>query len=385
MTRYRSLTTIQQFTRVSRVILSCIPWLLMFVLGRPIATNVHFPHATSPLFWAAAGLYLAQAVVATAALASLRRPPIAVTASVTIMCAGQLMAVAYGADDARWIEPEGAALTGVVMVIPLACVWAAERWPASTACGVLACIACVAIAPSNWRICLAGIVAVWGSAALGVHSTLWSLSVMRRLDTARQIEADLAVAEERLRIARDLHDVIGRNLVTIALKSELGARLAKDSPESREELLEIQRIARESQDEVRQVVRGTHSTDLATELHGASSVLESAGINCRIHHVAAHSALPPAERAALGWVIREGVTNVIRHSQARVCTIHITPDENCLTVEITNDCPLEAANPNGTGLKGLAHRVGAVGGTVTHGLGPEGVYHLTVVFPYDKD
>ncbi|MEV6795383.1 histidine kinase [Streptomyces sp. NPDC051320] len=378
-------TPIQQFTLVSRVVLCCVPWLLIFVLGRPIITHLSVPHSAVPLAWGTGVLYLAQAVTATVALASLRRPPVVVTASVTLMCAGQLVAVAYAAGPADWLQPVGAAFTGAVAVIPLASVWATERWPASTACAVAACVACIAVAPSTWKICVVAAVAVWGAAGLGVHSSLWSLSVMRRLDAARQTESSLAVAEERLRIARDVHDVLGRNLAIIAFKSELGARLSESVPRAHAEMTEIQRIARESQEEVRDVVRGSHSTDLTTELDGAAAVLESAGIACRVHRNTVDMNLTLDKHVALGWVIREGVTNVIRHSRARTCTIRITSGRGRLTVAITNDRPMEATGKGGTGLAGLAHRISTLGGTVSHGAGPKDTYRLTAVVPHRKD
>ncbi|MFF6995477.1 sensor histidine kinase [Streptomyces sp. NPDC008313] len=386
MRHSRSLSPVQQFTRVSRVVLCCVPWLLIFVLGRPIVTHLSVPHSAVPLVWGAGVLYLAQAVTATVALASLRRPPIAVTASVTLMCAGQLVAIAYAAGPAGWLRPVGAAFTGAVAVIPLASVWATERWPASLACGVAAGVACVTIEPSVWKISVVATVAVWGAAGLGVHSSLWSLAVMRRLDAARQTESRLAVAEERLRIARDVHDVLGRNLAIIAFKSELGARLTESNPGAHAELTEIQHITRESQREVRDVVRGSHTTDLATELDGAAAVLESAGIACRVHHNTVDTHLGVDKHVALGWVIREGVTNVIRHSRARSCTIRITAAGGRLTMVITNDRPLEKVpRTGGTGLAGLTHRIGALGGTVTHGAGPKDTYRLTAVIPYCKD
>lgn len=111
----------------------------------------------------------------------------------------------------------------------------------------------------------------------------WLLTTVHELDRARELQAQLAVAEERLRFGRDLHDVMGRNLAVIALKSELAVQLARrERPEAVDQMIEVQRIARESQREVRDVVRGYREADLAVELEGARGVLSAAGMDCRV-------------------------------------------------------------------------------------------------------
>ncbi|MEV5442420.1 histidine kinase [Streptomyces sp. NPDC052644] len=151
----------------------------------------------------------------------------------------------------------------------------------------------------------------------------WLLRAVWELDAAHRLQARLAVAEERLRFARDLHDVMGRNLSVIALKSELAVQLARRGAADRAvaEMGEVQRIARDSQREVREVVRGYREADLHTELDGARGVLQAAGIRCRIDLRDA-AELPAAAQSALAWVVREATTNVLRHSDARHC--HVT-------------------------------------------------------------
>ncbi|MZE81873.1 histidine kinase [Streptomyces sp. SID5475] len=158
-----------------------------------------------------------------------------------------------------------------------------------------------------------------------VRCSVWMLAVMYELEESRTVQARLAVAEERLRFARDMHDVMGRNLAVIALKSELAAQLTRrGSAAAVDQMVEVQRIAQESQREVREVVRGYREADLHTELVGAGAVLRSAGIDCRIddRHP---GGLSPAARSALGWVVREGTTNVLRHAEARSCAIRVRP------------------------------------------------------------
>ncbi|MEU4255646.1 histidine kinase [Streptomyces fradiae] len=156
----------------------------------------------------------------------------------------------------------------------------------------------------------------------------WLLRAVWELDAAHRLQARLAVAEERLRFARDLHDVMGRNLSVIALKSELAAQLSRRGAADRAvaEMGEVQRIARESQREVREVVRGYREADLHTELEGARGVLAAAGIRCRVDLRDAEAELPAAAQSALAWVVREATTNVLRHSDARHCRVTVAID-----------------------------------------------------------
>src|SRR5690606_41188111 len=133
---------------------------------------------------------------------------------------------------------------------------------------------------------------------------------------------------------RDLHDVLGRNLAVIALKSELAVQLARRGrPEAVEQTIEVQRIAQESQREVREVVRGYCEADLDAELAGARGVLTAAGIDCEVSNPV--TGLPDAVQSALGWVVREATTNVLRHGNAQRRTVSVRRrDERAdLTVE----------------------------------------------------
>ncbi|MCC3767481.1 sensor histidine kinase [Streptomyces sp. UNOC14_S4] len=214
--------------------------------------------------------------------------------------------------------------------------------------------------------------------AFTVFSALWSLSVMRtsawflavlwELEEARTAQAKLAVAEERLRFSRDLHDVMGRNLAVIALKSELAVQLARrGSADALQHMEEVQRIARDSQREVRAVVRGYREADLHTELAGARGVLVAAGIECRIDD-ATKDALPQPVQAALAWVVREATTNVLRHADARRCAVRMRITDGTAVLVMENDgVPEKAPQPGtgGSGLAGLTERLAALDGTLT--------------------
>jgi two-component system, NarL family, sensor histidine kinase DesK len=198
----------------------------------------------------------------------------------------------------------------------------------------------------------------------------WSLRVMWELDRSRANQARLSVAEERLRFARDLHDVLGRNLSLIAIKSELAGELARrgESETAAGHMLEVHGVAHESLREMWAVVGAYRTADLGAELAGAQEVLRSAGISCRV--VGDASGLPADVQAALGWVVREGTTNVIRHSDATACTIELHlaappgPGQTAM-LRMDNDGARAASAGGGTGLAGLSERLGGLGGSVT--------------------
>ncbi|MEU2389121.1 histidine kinase [Streptomyces sp. NPDC007369] len=211
----------------------------------------------------------------------------------------------------------------------------------------------------------------------------WLLKMVYELEHARELQAQLAVAEERLRFGRDLHDVMGRNLAVIALKSELAVQLARrERPEAITQMVEIQRIARESQREVRDVVRGYREADLAAELEGARGVLSAAGMDCRVEAEPGRK-LPPEVQSALGWVVREATTNVLRHGDARTCVIRLTaPEEGELTLVVENDgAPEVPAGPPGSGLAGLRERLAVLDGTLEAGPAGDGRYRLRARIP----
>ncbi|MFE1555722.1 sensor histidine kinase [Streptomyces sp. NPDC058734] len=215
----------------------------------------------------------------------------------------------------------------------------------------------------------------------------WLLRTVYELDHAREVQAQLAVAEERLRFGRDLHDVMGRNLAVIALKSELAVQLARrERPEAVDQMIEVQRIARESQREVRDVVRGYREADLSVELEGARGVLSAAGMDCRVEYATSGRQLPGEVQSALGWVVREATTNVLRHGDARSCLIRLTApaDSDTVTLLVENDgVPETPAGMPGSGLAGLRERLAAVDGTLLAGPAEGGRFRLRAEVPLD--
>jgi two-component system sensor histidine kinase DesK len=215
-----------------------------------------------------------------------------------------------------------------------------------------------------------------------------SMTISQELRAAREeMAANAAVAEERLRIARDLHDLLGHSLSLIALKSELAGRLALQSPErAASEIRDIENAARTALAEVREAIADYRQSTLGSELAGARQLLAAAGIEYRYEgEDDARLELPTPVEAALAWTVREGVTNVIRHSRAHHCVIRLTRSAAAVTVEIEDDGvgagAEDAAGTSGSGLRGLAQRVAALGGRYEAGPQAGGGFRLAVHAP----
>ena len=196
-------------------------------------------------------------------------------------------------------------------------------------------------------------------------------NALQELHTTRLDLARLAVIEERARLSRDLHDLLGQTLSMITLKSELARYLIVEDPERcTQELFEIEQVARKSLREVREVVAGYKQLQLLCELEGARHLLEAAGIDSQITPV--YEVFPPETDAVLAWIVREGVTNVIRHSRAQWCRITLTRENGTLRIEVLNngggvERAESVSGRSGVGLAGLRERVTSLGGHMEAG------------------
>ncbi len=204
-----------------------------------------------------------------------------------------------------------------------------------------------------------------------------------QLERARHELAGLAVADERLRFARDLHDLLGHSLSVIALKAELAGRLIGEDPQAAAvHVGELEGVARKALVEVREAVSGYRRPVLAAELDGARMALRAAGIDASLKR--SRAALDPEVEALLAWTVREGTTNVIRHSGARHCRVVIEPGPNATSVEVSDDGRGPGVpDPGGNGLVGLRERVERMAGRLEAGLGPDGGFRLRVTVPSD--
>ena len=190
-----------------------------------------------------------------------------------------------------------------------------------------------------------------------------------------------AADEERLRLARDLHDLLGNSLSLITIKSQLARRLLPPGDASlvANEIADIERVARESLQDVRHAVDGYRQPSFTSALAGARAALATAGIDSTID--VAMDSLPSAVDATLAWAVREGVTNVIRHSGAARCSIRLTRESREASLEITDNGPLAATTAPGNGLRGLQERAAARGGRAAAGPLPDGGFRVFVSVP----
>ncbi len=210
----------------------------------------------------------------------------------------------------------------------------------------------------------------------------------RSLQVAREENARLAVEAERLRFARDLHDLLGHNLAHIALKSEVAEALVATAPDQAGAAMrEVGNVARTALQEVRAAVAGYRRPTLVGELRGAREILAAAGIG--YHYQGENIDLPPEVEAVLAWTVREGVINVIRHSRARRCAIELVLGPGEVGIEVSDDGrgPVDGGTPplpgsgGGSGLQGLAERASAVGGRFAAGPRPGGGFRVSVTVP----
>lgn len=226
--------------------------------------------------------------------------------------------------------------------------------------------------------------ALLGLAMLGLRRMV---DLTRELTAARQELARLAVSEERLRFSRDLHDLLGHSLSLIALKSDLvrrmvgGKQVAPEISDVAQEISDIESVARRALTEVREAVSGYRRQTLAAELDCALETLKIAGM-----HAALTTDTPPmspAVEALLGYVVREGVTNVVRHSRASRCEITLRHADDVVALDILDDGigATDTARSSGSGLVGLHERITGAGGSLHASSASGGGFQLTATVP----
>ncbi len=200
------------------------------------------------------------------------------------------------------------------------------------------------------------------------------MTLMHELAQARGTVAKLAANEERLRLARDMHDLTGQSLSMITLKSELAAKRLARLPSSAErdavltELGDIGRVSRQTLHDIREAVSGYRRPTLAIEVITARNALEAAGIGLDddAELTLRSGTFDPDAEAVLAWCLREAVTNVIRHSRARRCRIRLADRAGELSLEVTDDglgfVNQDPENARGSGLRGMSERLSVIGG-----------------------
>ncbi|MFC4591746.1 sensor histidine kinase [Sphaerisporangium corydalis] len=186
--------------------------------------------------------------------------------------------------------------------------------------------------------------------------------LVNELYATRTELAAAAVGEERVRVSRDLHDLLGQSLSAISLKGDLALRLlAKDVTAARGEVESLTGVAREALRGVRAIARDEHAVSLRTEIEGAAALLGAAGVDTEFD-VAELPPLRGPAQDALAWAIREGTTNLLRHSEAQSCSITLSRHHGTVRLEIVND-GVRGVAASGSGLAGVGERARAVSGT----------------------
>lgn len=184
---------------------------------------------------------------------------------------------------------------------------------------------------------------------------------LEKLRLAQEEIEHLAKVAERERIARDLHDVLGHTLSLIVVKSELAVKLMDRYPErAKQDVEDIQQAARQALTEVRSTIRGYRAEGLDEELKRAAKALESAGVNVKAE--SDKMSLSPAQETVVALLLREAVTNVVRHAQAHNCMLRLQPANGDCLLEIKDD-GRGGQQIEGNGLRGMRERIEALGGT----------------------
>jgi len=211
------------------------------------------------------------------------------------------------------------------------------------------------------------------SVAVSLFAITRQIVANSELRDAHATIAALAAAEERSRLARDLHDVLGHSLTVVAVKSELAGRLVERDPaRAITEIGDIESLARTALADLRAAVSASREMSLDAELSAARTALDASGI--RAHLPIDGSAVDEDLRPLFGWVLREGVTNVIRHSKATECWVDLTSR----SLSVRDDGLGVPGAHKGNGLTGLTERAVEAGAKLTAANGESGGYVLTV-------
>ncbi|MHC3474078.1 sensor histidine kinase [Streptomyces sp. 7R007] len=219
---------------------------------------------------------------------------------------------------------------------------------------------------------------------LVVYGFTWLTDLVVRVQATRGELARTAVANERLRFARDLHDLLGYSLSAITLKCELVHRIALSHPErAREEIESVLDISRQSLADVRMVASGYRKMSLSQEATSAGSVLGAAGVDVEVD--VRLGPLAPQVDTVLATVLREGITNVLRHSEVRCCTIRAWEQRGQAMLSVVNDgvdpARRDPSPHRGSGLGNLAVRLSDVGGSLIASVREDGRFEVLAKAP----
>jgi two-component system sensor histidine kinase DesK len=363
----------------------------------------------SPLRWLFSSVWLVYLIEPVSALFSHKNGVLWIAGGLAITVAFCGIYVPLVGDAMGKARLARASLIAIVLLAALACVVYGEAWTSlwiyvSAAAGIvlpahlprnqtLLAILGVGVCytffswlshddPSDYLVILLPVLLI-GVAMVGFRM---QIQLMRELSQARETVAKMAVNEERLRLARDMHDLTGQSLSMITLKSELASKRLTRLPPSPEteaignELGDISRVSRQTLHDIREAVSGYRRPTLAIELITARTALDAAGISLDDDPqlITRSGTFDPDGEAALAWCLREAVTNVVRHSGARNCVIRLTQDQEHgeISLRIDDDgrgfgggsggSGFDGGSPQspGSGLRNMSERLSAVGGAL---------------------
>ncbi|WP_327697508.1 sensor histidine kinase [Streptomyces sp. NBC_00459] len=336
----------------------------LFYLGAPVSDLLHGGHSTGVriLGWLGLAVFVAwyAALVFRTGRGETTR---LVVGSLAVLAAqASVLSLSLGRE---WLVLFVYVSTSSGAALPLRM----SRWAIAATSALMTAVALAVPGGHSYLASLLVPALLGGAAMAGVRQLVRTTIELRE---ARATVAQLAANEERLRLARDLHDLLGHSLSLITLKSELAGRMLPAHPEkAAQQVADIEQVSRQALVDVREAVSGYRRPRLAGELAGAQVALTAAGIT---------AALPldldpvPADadeeaESALAWALREAVTNVVRHSGARRCTVEVLSRQTLggpvleLSVEDDGSGDGSAGTP-GNGLTGLAERLEKAGGSL---------------------
>ncbi|WP_082822944.1 sensor histidine kinase [Microbacterium sp. T32] len=213
------------------------------------------------------------------------------------------------------------------------------------------------------------------SVSFMMFSFVENIVTLEKLRTAQDQVAELAAERERSRVARDVHDILGHSLTVITVKAELAGRLMDaGSPAARNEVAQIEQLSRGALADVRATVHGYRGVSISGELAAARAALESAGVAAELP--GSTDQVPSDRRELAGWVVREAVTNVVRHAEASVCRVSL----DARSVEVADDGRGPSGASSGSGLTGLRERVETAGGRMSVGRSDLGGFRVRVTW-----
>ena len=383
-----------RLARVSGYVFTGV-WLLYLI---DPAVGLFTQHFSAPYRWGGVAIIVVFSAIYLLAVPNWPYFPRYALPTVAVLAALATTAcVLYPVDGASTLWIFVSASAGLLVANP--------RWavPAVLASGVCYTIFCLTghVDNTDFLINLLPTVLV----GLGVIALRRQFELTAELARAREEVAQLAASEERLRLARDLHDLTGQSLSMITLKSELAAKLLRRLPDGgdRDRALaqaeEVAAVSRQTLHDIREAISGYRRPTLAVEIITARTALESAGITT--HDDAELTLLSgtfdPEAEAALAWCLREAATNVLRHSGARNCHVSLTRRAGGRCLEVRDDGPgpgdgtadgagAGEARParSGTGLRGMSERLSALGGHLEVRPSARG-FHLLATVPEEEE